>query len=178
MKQVYPISIEGGMSRTGSYILMLEEPESGRRVPIVIGEHEAHGILIAKGMVPTGRPTTHKLMVDIMESYGMRLTSASIDRVSDGIFYATLHTTDGFNNKDIDSRTTDAVTLALLFGVPLMMDERVLEECGTSAAPSKPVAEVVTVESLERELKRCEEEEDYERAAEIQERIEKMKGKL
>ena len=67
MKQVYPISIEGGMSRTGSYILMLEEPESGRRIPIVIGEHEANSILIAKGMVPTMRPTTHRLAVSIME---------------------------------------------------------------------------------------------------------------
>lgn len=177
MKQVYPISIEGGPSRTGSYILMLEEPESSRRVPIVIGEHEAHGILIAKGMVPTTRPTTHKLMADIMGNYGLSLISASIDRMTDGVFYATLHTTDGFNNKDIDSRTTDAVTLALLLDAPLMIDERVLEECGTSAASAKPVAETVTIESLERELLRCEQEENYERAAEIQERIEKMKGK-
>ena len=114
MKQVYPISIEGGPSRTGSYILMLEEPLSGRQIPIVIGEHEAHGILIAKGMVPTGRPMTHRLMSDLMASYGISLVSASIDRVADGIFYATIHTTDGFNNKDIDSRTTDAVTIALL----------------------------------------------------------------
>ena len=176
MKQVYPISIEGGPSRTGSYILMLEEPESGRRIPIVIGEHEAHSILIAKGMVPTGRPMTHKLMVDMMDSYGISLSSASIDRVADGIFYATLHTTDGFNNKDIDSRTTDAVTLALLCGAPLYVAESVLEECGTAATPVQKVPEVQTIESLEQELLRCEENEDYERAAEIQERIEKLRN--
>ena len=176
MKQVYPISIEGGMSRTGSYILMLEEPESGRRIPIVIGEHEANGILIAKGMVPTMRPTTHRLAVSIMEQYGISVIGASIDRMADGIFYATIHTTDGFNNKDIDSRTTDAVTITLLCGAPITVADSVLEECGTPAAPSAPVAETVTVESLERELRRCEEAEDYERAAEIQQRIEKMKN--
>ena len=176
MKQVYPISIEGGMSRTGSYILMLEEPESGKRIPIVIGEHEAHAILIAKGMVPTGRPMTHKLMTDLMDNYGISLTSASIDRVADGIFYATLHTTDGFNNKDIDSRTTDAVTLALLCNAPLTVADSVLEECGTAAVPTQKVPEVQTIESLEQELRRCEEIEDYERAAEIQEKIERMRS--
>lgn len=176
MKQVYPISIEGGMSRTGSYILMLEEPESRRRIPIVIGEHEAHGILIAKGMVPTTRPTTHRLAVSVMEQYGISVTGVSIDRMADGIFYATLHTTDGFNSKDTDSRTTDAITLALLCGAPITVADSVLEECSTPAAPSAPVAETVTLENLERELRRCEEEENYERAAEIQQRIENMKN--
>ena len=144
------------MARTGSYILMLEEPESGRRIPIVIGEHEAQGILIAKGMVPTTRPTTHRLAVTIMGQYGI---------------------TDGFNNKDIDSRTTDAVTIALLCGAPLTVADSVLEECGTPASAAKPVAEVVSVESLERELRRCEDTEDYERAAEIQKQIEGLRNK-
>lgn len=176
MKQVYPISIEGGPSRTGSYILMLEEPLSGRRIPIVIGEHEAHGILIAKGMVPTGRPMTHRLMANLMANYGISLVSATIDRVADGIFYATLHTTDGFNPKDIDSRTTDAVTLALLCNAPLFVADSVLDECGTAATPAQKMPEVPTIESLERELQRCEETEDYERAAEIQEQINKMRN--
>ena len=175
MKQVYPISIEGGPSRTGSYILMLEEPLSGRRIPIVIGEHEAHGILIAKGMVPTGRPMTHRLMADRMANYGISLVSATIDRVADGIFYATLHTTDGFNPKDIDSRTTDAVTLALLCNAPLFVADSVLDECGTAATPAQKVPETPTIESLERELLRCEENEEYERAAEIQQQIEKLR---
>ena len=176
MKLVYPISIEGGPSSTGSYILMLEEPESGRRIPIVIGEHEAHAILIAKGMVPTGRPMTHRLMVNLMDNYGISLDSASIDRVADGIFYATLHTTDGFNPKDIDSRTTDAVTLTLLCNAPLYVADSVLDECGTAATPAQKMPEVPTIESLERELQRCEETEDYERAAEIQEQINKMRN--
>ncbi len=175
MKLVYPISIEGGPSSTGSYILMLEEPESGRRIPIVIGEHEAHAILIAKGMVPTGRPMTHRLMVDLMDNYGITLDSASIDRVADGIFYATLHTTDGFNPKDIDSRTTDAVTLTLLCNAPLYVADSVLDECGTAATHAQKVPEEPTIESLERELERCEETEDYERAAEIQQQIEKLR---
>ena len=176
MKQVYPISIEGGPSSTGSYILMLEEPESGRRIPIVIGEYEAHAILIAKGMVNTGRPMTHRLMVDLMDNYGISIESASIDRVVDGIFYATLHTTDGFNHKDIDSRTTDAVTLTLLCNAPLYVDDSVLDECDTASTPAQKMSEVPTLETLERELRRCEETEDYERAAEIQEQINKMRN--
>ena len=86
MKQVYPISIEGGPSSTGSYILMLEEPESGRRIPIVIGEYEAHAILIAKGMVNTGRPMTHRLMVDLT-----RTSTAAQLTLSHSRFSATHH---------------------------------------------------------------------------------------
>ncbi len=98
----------------------------------------------------------------------------TIDRVLDGVFYATLHITDGFNEKAIDSRTTDAITLALLTDAPIMVDDNVLEE--TSVAATEPPSPTPTLEALEAELHRCEEDEDYERAAEIQQQIEKMKN--
>ncbi len=161
------------MSQSGSYILMLLEPESQRQIPIIIGAHEAQGILLAKETVRTRRPMTHELMAKMMEAYGLGLTQVTIDRVLDGVFYATLHITDGFNSKAIDSRTTDAITLALLTDAPIMVDDNVLEETGV-AAEEQP-SPTPTLEALEAELHRCEEAEDYERAAEIQKRIEEMK---
>lgn len=175
MKQVVPISIQSGMSQSGSYILMLLEPESQRQIPIIIGAHEAQGILLAKETVRTRRPMTHELMAKMMEAYGLGLTQVTIDRVLDGVFFATLHITDGFNSKAIDSRTTDAITLALLTDAPIMVDDNVLAETGV-AADVQPASPTPTLEALEAELRRCEEAEDYERAAEIQKQIEHIKS--
>lgn len=174
MKQVVPISIQSGMSQSGSYILMLLEPESHRQIPIIIGAHEAQGILLAKETVRTRRPMTHELMAKMMEAYGLGLTQVTIDRVLDGVFYATLHITDGFNTKQLDSRTTDAITLALLTDTPIFVDDNVLEETGVIA--DNTPSPTSTLEALEAELRRCEEAEDYERAAEIQKQIENIKS--
>ena len=155
---------------------MLCEPESGVEVPIFIGAQEAQGILLAKEGVRTRRPMTHELMMKVMGEYGLSVERVSIDRVSEGIFYATLHVTDGFNSRDFDCRPTDAITLALMADCPIMMDERVIEECRMENVEYKMKNEELSVEKLEEELKRCEENEEYERAAEIQKRIEKVKG--
>ena len=163
------------MSQSGSYILMLLEPESQRQIPIIIGAHEAQGILLAKETVRTRRPMTHELMAHLMEAYALTLTQVTIDRVLDGVFYATLHVSDGFNTKQLDSRTTDAITLALLTNAPILVDDNVLAETGVAAQQVTP-SSTPTLEALEAELHRCEEAEDYERAAEIQEQIEKMKN--
>lgn len=178
MKRVFPLTIQSGMSQSGSYILMLCEPESGVQVPIFIGAYEAQGILLAKESVKTRRPMTHELMMKVMEEYGLSLKEVSIDRVNEGIFYATLHITDGFNTRTFDSRSSDAITLALLADCPIMMEESVIEETGVRMeGDSIMVKGENTLEELEAELRRCEENEEYERAAEIQQQIEKLKNK-
>ena len=177
MKQVYPVTIQSGAAQTGNYILTLHEPEGGIQVPVIIGHNEAQCILLAKNPEESGRlrrPMTHQMLMNIMEQYGLTLIQVTIDRVLEGVFYATLHISDGFNERAIDSRTTDAITLALLSDAPIYMDERVLAETGVTTR--KPQAsEQPTLEELEEELHRCEEAEDYERAAEIQTLIDKLK---
>ena len=184
MKRVYPITIQSGLSQSGSYLLMLCEPESRMQIPIIVGPHEAQSILLAKDGVKARRPMTHDLMLSILDSYGLLLREVTIDRVEDGVFYATLHVSDGFSmgvggevvEHRFDSRTTDAITLALLAGAPIMVEEGVLEETAVELdvdLQATPVAQ--SMEQLEAELRRCEEREDYERAAEIQAEIERMR---
>lgn len=177
MKRVFPLTIQSGMSQSDSYILMLYEPEGGMQIPIFIGASEAQNIMLAKESVHTRRPMTHELMMNLMDGYGLSLKSVSIDRVSEGIFYATLHTTDGFNDKVFDSRTTDAITLALLSDCPIMVEESVIEETGVRTESGEwRVEGAESLEELEEELKRCEEKEEYERAAEIQKKIEELRN--
>lgn len=181
MKRVFPLSIQNGMSQSGSFILMLCEPESAIQVPIFIGAHEAQGILLAKEEVKTRRPLTHELMVKVLQEYGLALKKVCIDRVCDGIFYATLHMTDGFNSRTFDSRPSDAISLALLSQCPIFMAESVIEETGVRMEPLKSEwgkeNDENSIDKLEEKLRSCEECEDYEQAAELQKKIEQLKVK-
>ena len=177
MKQVYPVTIQSGMSQTGSYLLMLHEPLEGRQIPIIIGHSEAQCILLAQHPDESSkirRPMTHQLMVEMMKTYGLTLRQVTIDRMIEGIFYATMHMSDGFNEHRLDSRTTDAITLALLTGAPIYADEKIIDECGVrteTPAAEKADADLPELQRLEEELRRCVDNEDYERAAVIQARI-------
>ena len=177
MKKVIPLTIQSGLSQSGSYIMMLGEVDGKRQIPIFIGAHEAEGIMLAQQPVKTRRPMSHETMLNIMNEYGLTLREVTIDRVEDGIFYAALHISDGFNEKVIDSRTTDAVTMALLTGCPIMVNDRVMDETGVEEIPAPaPLTDERTIELLEEELRQCEQREDYERAAEIQKEIERLKS--
>jgi hypothetical protein len=177
MKQFLPYTIQSGMSKSGSYILMLRDTDGGMQIPILIGTHEAQGILMALEKVATRRPMTHDLMLHIMEEYALTLKEVTIDRVNEGIFYASLHLSDGFNEKRFDSRPSDAITLALFCNSPIMVAESVVEETGMRVENEDKKTDngKRSIEELEAELKRCEESEEYERAAEIQKEIEKLR---
>ncbi len=173
MKELIPYSLQEGLAQSGSYVLMLMEPISQRQIPIIVGSAEAQAILLAKQEVKTRRPIPHKLMSNILESFRLQLKKVVIDHVSEGIFYSTLHITDGFSEHTFDSRTTDAIALALHCDAPIMAEEKVIEE--TSVAADNDDASTPSLEELERELSKCEQREDYERAARIQEQIEKIR---
>lgn len=178
MKKVVPLTIQSGLAQTGNCILMLGEVDGTRQIPLFIGAHEAQCILLAQQSAKTRRPMTHETMKNVMDTYGLTLREVTIDRVEEGIFYATLHVSDGFNLSTIDSRPSDAVVLALLTGSPIYADERVLEETGVEEIPAPaPLTDERTLELLEEELRQCEQREDYERAAEIQKQIESMKSR-
>lgn len=174
MKRVYPYSVGEGPSQNGSFIITLAEPDSARVVPIFIGRDEAQSILLALKMISARRPLTHELMQHVMEDFGLTVTLVTIDRVVEGIFYSTVHVTDGFNEKLFDSRTSDAINMAILWACPIMMDENVLAETSAPLSPdaASPQARLA---ALEKELHQCELSENYERAAEVQQQIELLK---
>ena len=168
-----------------SCILVLDAPEVGKQVPILIGEAEAHAIILAIEQKEVRRPLTHNLLNNIMNEYFIQVSQVTIDRFDEGIFYSTLVTTDGISEKRIDSRTSDAVVLALLQRCDILMNKQVIEETGmepgalTDNLPGHGASsdtEPATIEQLEQQLRECEEREDYETAAELLELIEKLKS--
>lgn len=182
--KVYPLQISQSMSLSGAYILVLDAPECNKQIPIIIGESEAQAIVMAIEQKQARRPLTHNLLNNIMEEYMLTLKQVTIDRFDEGIFYSTLYISDGFSEKHLDSRTSDAIVLALLQHCNIMMEQRVLEE--TSMEPgalednlpqNKPAMSqnADTIEQLEIQLHECEQHEDYEQAAEILEKINQLK---
>lgn len=183
--QVYPLQISQTMSMSDAYVLVLDAPDTGKQVPVIIGEPEAQAIVMAIEQRQARRPLTHQLINNIMDQYMLILKQVTIDRFDEGIFYSTLYISDGFTEKRIDSRTSDAIVLALMQGCPIMMAQNVLDE--TSMEPGalednlpRNKAQLPnpdeTLDQLETLLRQCEENEDYEQAAEIMKRINRMKG--
>lgn len=196
MVKVYPTQISQSVNvgPDTSYILVLtaadpqnecqpgpqNECQPGpREVPILIGENEAQAIVMAVEGKRAKRPLTHNLLVDIMEQYMLSLKRVTIDRFEEGIFYSTLHISDGFGEKAIDSRTSDAIVLALLQNAEIFMNPSVFEEtCMEPGAltDNLPDAKAGSQRALEALLRECEENEDYERAQEIMDQIKALKG--
>lgn len=176
--EVHLLQISSSHAQTDSCVLALGREGMDSAVPIVIGLMEAHSIVISCQSDPLKRPSTHLLLQNVLDELGIELTHVSIDRFEEGVFYASLHLSDGFNKKVVDSRTSDAVTLAILHKAPIMMS---LDVWNDTSAPceafgiKKGIEEENDLEELQRQLRQCEEEEDYERAEQLLKKINALK---
>ncbi len=123
--------IQYSETQTGAYVLFLSEPVTKKKLPIVIGGMEAHSITMGleKDIIPQ-RPLTHDLMKSLMETYGINLRKVIINKFDQGIFYAMLITEKDGIEKAIDSRTSDAVAMAVRFNAPIYCETGILEEAG------------------------------------------------
>ncbi len=123
--------IQYSETQSGAYVLFLNEPVSQKKLPIVIGGLEAHSITIGleKDITPQ-RPLTHDLMKSLMKSFNINLKKVIINKFDQGIFYALLITEKDGIEKAIDSRTSDAVAMAVRFEVPIYCESDILEEAG------------------------------------------------
>ncbi len=178
--QISQVGVWNGMSRNESYVMMLTVcDDSERSLPILVGPMEAQSLLVARDGVQHQRPTTHDLMLSSLEAFGLTLKEVRIERVVDGVFYANIVLTDSFNDKVVDCRASDGVVLALLTGCTLLADSKLVEEVGcdiNSLVHNLPRSkgaeeECLPVDELQRQLDEAVANEDYERAAYLQELI-------
>ena len=160
----------------GAYALLLENadstPDVARRIPIVVGTAEAQSIAMRMEQVVPSRPMTHDLFVSLFHVYGIELQRVTIYSFKDGVFAAMLHVSNGQVEVDIDSRTSDAIAIALRTGAPIYTTPEVMEHTSYEwrrDGDYKPVRlEDMPIEKLERRLKRYVDSEEYEKAARIQ----------
>ncbi len=179
-KKVYPTEVLQGFTDTAMFVLMLYEPIGDKKVPVMIGEHEAEMIILEQEQKQARRPMTYQLIASILDAFLLTLKLVRIDRFEEGIFYASLIVSDGFTEKVIDARASDAVVLALHQSVDIEMAEQVMEDTGFTPQSNDidlgtSLSGASTIEELEDELRMCEEKEDYERAEQIMKQIERLK---
>ncbi len=163
----------------GAYALLLENADStsdeARRIPIVVGSAEAQSIAVHLEQVMPSRPLTHDLFVSMFHMYGIELQRVVIYSFKDGVFAAMLYVTNGVINVEIDSRTSDAIAIALRTGAPIFTTPEVMKLTSYewrrdgNYKPHKPVRlEDLPVEKLERRLQHYVDKEEYEKAAQVQ----------
>ncbi len=188
------IGMSYSQSQSGAYALILGERGGKRRLPIIIGGFEAQAIAIELEKIKPPRPLTHDLFKSFAESYKIKLNEVVINKFSEGVFYAILVCTDGKKEIEIDSRTSDAIALALRFGCPVFTYEEIMssagimveEETETGKEPEPVAQETIaedtplgdyTPQELQDLLKNAVENEDYEKASQLRDEINRRRKK-
>ena len=118
-------------TQSGAYALILSEIDGGRRLPIIIGGFEAQSVAMAldKELKPK-RPLTHDLFKNFADRYSIYVKQVIIHKLVDGVFYSSLICERDKIEEIIDSRTSDAIALALRFRAPIFIYDTILNQAG------------------------------------------------
>jgi bifunctional DNase/RNase len=185
------VALSHSITQTHSYAVVLGEVNGLRRLPIVIGGFEAQAIAVALERMQPSRPLTHDLMKNFMNAFNVELMEIVINDLQEGIFYSKLVCVNEHDTVEIDSRTSDALALAVRFGCPIYTYDHILESAGilmedTNKKKSDiPVEEAspatreelgkMSLDELQTLLNEVLEQEDYIRAIAIRDEINKRK---
>ena len=179
-------------SSTGAYVLILGDKLSQRRLPIVIGSAEAESIAVGIEKHRNGRPHTHDLFLRFAKEFGVEVMEVVINRFRDGVYYAMLVCKQGDDLTMVDARPSDAIAIAVRAGCEIYAYEAVMEEAGIIMEDmEKPTANdegghinkvdasaslnLLNMEALEELLQDAIENEDYQKAAQIRDEINRRK---
>ncbi len=124
------VALSHSITQTHSYAVVLGEVNGLRRLPIVIGGFEAQAIAVALERMNPSRPLTHDLMKNFMLAFNIELHEVIITDLQEGIFYSKLVCSTTNDTIEIDSRTSDALALAVRFGCPIYTYDNILERAG------------------------------------------------
>ncbi len=193
------LGISYSQTQSGAYALVLSEEEGNRRIPIIVGGFEAQAIAIElEGLAPP-RPLTHDLFKNFSNSFGIRIREVNIHKLEDGVFFASIFCDNGDTQITLDARTSDAIALALRFKCPIFTTDEIVEKAGIvldfekgtdldtpeitgkqdlGVTPEKPKKRMIlpdlsdtSTEELRAMLTDAVTKEDYERASEIRDEI-------
>lgn len=129
------IALSHSVSQTNSYAVVLGEVNGVRRLPIVIGGFEAQAIAVALERMKPTRPLTHDLMKNFMMAFNIDLHEVIISDLQEGIFYSKLLCSTETDTVEIDSRTSDALAMAVRFGCPIFIYENIFELASSNDTP-------------------------------------------
>ena len=193
------MALSHSVTQSHNYAIVLGERRGQRRLPIVIGSFEAQAIAVAMERMTPNRPLTHDLFKNTLDTFHVELKEVVINNLLDGIFYARLVCLFNGETFEIDSRTSDAIAMAVRFECPIYTYGFILEAAGvvledqeegsgaqgiqniaaggTGAEINMETLERYTVDDLQTKLTEVLDAEDYETAARIRDEIRRREQK-
>ena len=187
------VALSHSITQTHSYAVVLGEVNGLRRLPIVIGGFEAQAIAVALERMSPSRPLTHDLMKNFMMAFNVELHEVIINDLQEGIFYSKLVCSSANDTVEIDSRTSDALALAVRFGCSIYTYDTILDQAGilmeddgkkkkassttslTTETGGSDDLKALSIEELDALLQEVLDQEDYIRAIAIRDEIKSRK---
>ena len=194
------LGISYSQTQSGAYALVLNEEKGERRIPIIIGGFEAQSIAIQLEGLKPPRPLTHDLFKSFADIFDIQLKEINIYKLEEGVFYSNLICNKNGKEVEVDARTSDAIALALRFNCPIYTTEEILSKSGIiveidfekenkdnpqreTSFPGEGYSEAeghaemgdLTLEELKEMLQEAIQNENYEKASELRDEINRRK---
>jgi len=116
----------------GAYTLVLHSPSTKTQLPVLIGAVEAQSIAMEMENIQSSRPLTHDLFRNTLQHFSVSIREVAIERLEEGIFYSTIYFSRDGDSVGIDSRTSDAIALAMKFKCPIFVNQNIMDDAGYS----------------------------------------------
>lgn len=182
--ELHVSNISPSGTTSGAYQMVLMDLEGIWRLPIIIGGTEAQAIAIAMERIEPLRPLTHDLIKTLATSFSIEVLEVEIYNFKEGVFHSKIIAIQDSRQVEIDSRTSDAVAIALRFDCPIFCQEFILRENAITHHDEKLLtmdemehddleeeAEELSLQELQSALDEALENEDYERASQLRDEI-------
>lgn len=192
------LGLSYSQTQIGAYVLVLADKKSSRKLPIIIKSAEAQRIALEiEKIKPAGsRPLTHDLFKSLADSFSIEIQEVFIYSLVEGIFYSKIIATNGIETVEIESTAGDAVAIASIYKCPIFTTTEIIDLVGININPDGTIPKeqdiedveeidldeevttkkrVVSVEDLQKMMDEAIANEEYEIAAELRDRIEKLK---
>ncbi|MBN10201.1 MAG: hypothetical protein CMC80_01555 [Flavobacteriaceae bacterium] len=183
--------ISNSQNQSGAYALILDEVDGKRKLPVIIGEFEAQSIAVAlDDDIQLQRPFTHDLFRNFSTRFEIHIKRVIIQKLVDGVFYSSLICERDQIEEIIDSRTSDAISLALRFHAPIFAHENVLEKAAVviddksldkqTVNETKDTGDLhhLSVDELQARIQKALKKEEYELAVKLRDEIAKRESDL
>lgn len=191
-KKVKVLGLSHSQSQAGSYIAVLSE-KGGRKIPVIIKPAEAQNIALKMEGIKTARPLTHDLIKSMTDAFSIDVQEVYIYKVVEGIFYTKIICSNGIEESETECTVGDGIAISMTYGCPIWASMDVIESAGIKMSEGEAMAEDATeddddeeiaeepkkkmsIEDLDKMMKNAIANEEYEIAAELRDRITKLKG--